>query len=111
MRRFIMNRWLAFILILTVLIAGPQATSRLFADEGYPDPSTVSDSPPLNGGAGDPDMPLNPGRKPPTGVAAPARPTLTGWGRTVGDGGAYGSIQMMRFRAMLLAFRGWILHR
>jgi hypothetical protein len=110
MRRFSMNRSFAFILILTVLVAGPQASTRLYA-EGNPAPSDVSDSPPLNGGAGDPDMPLNPGRKPPTGVAAPVRPAPTRWGRTVGDGGAYGSIEMMRFRAMLLVFRGWVLHR
>lgn len=108
MRRFIMNRWFAFILILAFFVAGPQASSRLHAD-GSPDVIEEPDSG-GGGGRGDPDMPINPGRTPPTGVVKPARP-LRIWGHTVGDGGAYGSIEILRFRAMLFVLRGWLLHR
>ena len=102
-----MNRWWSFILMVTILVASSALPSLSRADGT--DPTVTSDQPAQGGSSvGDPDMPINPGRKPSTGRVMPQKPVSQL--RTAGDGGAFANIMMMRFRIALQALRGWLLH-
>lgn len=65
MRRFIGNRWLAFILTLSVLLASFTALSSPSYGEGR-DPVAIGDPSGGMSPAGDPDSPSGPGKRNPS---------------------------------------------
>ncbi|MEK7824408.1 MAG: hypothetical protein AAB290_05145 [Candidatus Eisenbacteria bacterium] len=101
MRRFAKNRWWAFILTLSVLIASNATFSSLTYGDGE-DPVSISDgsgggaSPPM----GDPDGPSGPTKWAPTGGRL--SPGGNGYAVTpVGDGGTAVRVWSWRFHVVL----------
>lgn|SRR5262245_8649283 len=102
MRRFSTNRWWAFVLTLTVLLAsGTALPTVLRADQT---PISIDEGGSLGGGdAGDPDGPAGPNKKAPTpGRNTPSKSFL---GSTAGDGGTGWGVWMWRLHVVLLSLK------
>ena len=103
MRRFAKNRWLAFILTLSILIASSTTlASSSFA--GGPEPLVTGGGTGGGGGSpgGDPDGPAGPSKRLPRG----SRVTPGGFGyamTSVGDGGRADGVWVWRFHVVLQA--------
>lgn len=111
MRRFAKNRWWAFILTLSVLLASSASfTSRSYGDGT--DPISIGDGGGGGGGTsppmGDPDGPAGPTRKSPTGGRL--SPGGNGYAVTpVGDGGTAVRVWSWRFHVVLRSLMGrWL---
>jgi len=103
MRRFVSNRWWAFVLTLAVLLSSGMAIpSAPFAD-GTPnsDPLVIDDGGNLGGGspAGDPDGPAGPTKRQP--ASGSIRPGMSYRVSTAGDGGTGWSVWSWRLHVVL----------
>ncbi len=99
MRRFSQNRWWAFILMLSILLAS-SATLSSPSYGGGPEPIELGDGDGGSGPGGDPDGPAGPSKRAPgAGRVAPGgyRYVAT----SVGDGGSASSVWIWRFNVVL----------
>lgn len=99
MRRFAQNRWLAFILTLSVLIASHTIVAVSVAGPG-PEPLVIGGGEGGSTPAGDPDAPSGPGKRTPAG----SRVSPGGYGyamTSVGDGGPAYRVWVWRFQSVL----------
>ena len=99
MRRFVQNRWLAFILMLSVLLAsGPTVSSPAYGDA--PDPLVIDDGSGGSSPSGDPDGTAGPGARIPTGGRT-VRPGNRLAAAPVCDGGTSLGVWSWRFHVAL----------
>lgn len=101
MRRFVQNRWWAFILMLGVLLA----SSTTIPSPSYgaePDPISIEDG---SGTGGDPDGPLGPGKRG-TGFGRSSPGRYQGAATSVGDGGRVSSGWIWRVHVVLRSLMG-----
>jgi hypothetical protein len=102
MRRFVQNRWWAFILMLGVLLAsGTTIPSPSYGENG---PISIDDG---SGGdpRGDPDGPLGPGKRG-TGFGRSSPGRYQGTATHVGDGGRVSSGWIWRVHVVLRSLMG-----
>ena len=111
MRRFAKNRWWAFILTLSVLVASTATFSSPSYGEGL-DPISIGDGGETGGGGttspkGDPDGPSGPTKRSPAGRGISSGGNFYA-ATPVGDGGAAVSVWTWRFHVVLRSLvRGW----
>lgn len=116
MPRFGMNRWWAFILALSLVLAcgaatfSPVAADARYGETGAIDPNGTPGDGTL--GAGDPDVPTGPGKQYSRSVR-PQPPLLSdrraSGAPAVGDGEAPVSVLVLRLHIVLRGLRGFYL--
>ena len=100
MLRFAQNRWWAFILALSLLLASASAVSPAFATEDGSDAIAIGDGGGGSTPGGDPDVPAGPGKNG-TGARHAAPGGYRYAATAVGDGGSAKSVWIWRFHVVL----------
>lgn len=115
MRRFVMNRWCAFVLALSVLITSTATFSPPVVYGDGLDPISISDGDTGSSGGdttgprGDPDGPGGPTQRMPSGRAVSSVGSGIYASRPAGDGGSALSVWTWRLHVVLRSLlRGWI---
>ena len=99
MRRFTVNRWWAFILTLSVLLASSATLSTPSRGDGLT-PFVIGGGAGGSENSGDPDGPAGPNKRTPTGGRA--SPGGNGYAAaSVGDGGVAARVGSWRFHVVL----------